>query len=268
MSHELDGCWAKIERAEESINQLNVEFTAFLTAEPKPYRIVRNVEPDGITHIWKIFSQGCLPPRFSVIAGEIIHHLRSSLNLLLCAMVRHRGNTVERWHHFPVCSSIEKFKKAVDARAIEGISLTARNLIESVQPYHAPQVDTSFLAILHDLDVREKHQLLVILAGAAFLGEVEFPFKGLDPTIPEGAKDQFRPIVTTGVKRRATEEGEEILRVRLDRVRPNMTPEAQFAPFITFEKFGPVELQPVIPSLVQAGGYVADVVRRFAGEFI
>jgi hypothetical protein len=42
MSHPLDGCWAKIERANENIKNLETEITAFV--HPGNYITIRNID--------------------------------------------------------------------------------------------------------------------------------------------------------------------------------------------------------------------------------
>jgi len=85
MSDLLIGCRAKIERAEENIRRLNGEITAFLSQESKPYRIRKEFRNNGLQYAFVAFGDPIAPPRFAVLAGEIIHHLRSSLVWTICS---------------------------------------------------------------------------------------------------------------------------------------------------------------------------------------
>ena len=95
MLHPLAGCWAKVKRAKECIKNLNVEITAFLGSEPKPYRVVGKQDEQTGEYAF-IASCPSLPPRFAVLIGEIIHHLRSSLDHLLCALVTQNGASITK----------------------------------------------------------------------------------------------------------------------------------------------------------------------------
>jgi integrase len=65
----------KLKRANEHIHNLDTEITAFLREHPdKP---VTDDEHKAEEELWKFYVQRGIPPRFSVIAGEIVHHLRS-----------------------------------------------------------------------------------------------------------------------------------------------------------------------------------------------
>jgi hypothetical protein len=86
MSHPLDGCWAKIKRANENIDNLRTEIINFTGSND--YRVVRDVNKETRKYTFRAFGpDNAIPLRFSVLAGEIIHHLRSSLDHLTWALV-------------------------------------------------------------------------------------------------------------------------------------------------------------------------------------
>lgn len=116
MSLPLDGVLQKIERADEHIKNLNDEIGTFIEDN---YRIVSKPDDDATTSI--ITVVGPDPPlRFSVIVGEIIHQLRSSLDHVIWQLVLANGKVPTRYHQFPICDSVEKFKKARKRGNIKG----------------------------------------------------------------------------------------------------------------------------------------------------
>jgi hypothetical protein len=76
---QLEGVYEKLKRADESIQKLNFEIDDFLIKEGLTSSIT-TYDVDAFQELVKFHSRAHIPPRFSVIAGEIIHHLRSSLN--------------------------------------------------------------------------------------------------------------------------------------------------------------------------------------------
>jgi hypothetical protein len=171
MSDLLIGCRAKIQRAEENIQNLNGEITAFLAAHPKPYRIVREFRNNGRQYAFVAFGNPTVPPRFAVLAGEIIHHLRSSLDHLICALVKKQGGTPTRKHQFPIYTSAKKFDEACANGLIKGVSVSAEKLIRSVQPYTSKTPDDTGLYVIQQYDNLDKHQLLIVSCTVLAIGD-------------------------------------------------------------------------------------------------
>jgi hypothetical protein len=131
MSLPLDGCWAKIERANENIKNLEAEITTFV--HPDPYIVVGNVDHQKKECTF-VADAKTIPLRFSVLAGEIIHHLRSSLDHLICTLVVQQSNVVNLRHGFPICLNEKGFRAARKTGKIEGISEAAQAIVEHLQP--------------------------------------------------------------------------------------------------------------------------------------
>src|SRR6202043_4064084 len=110
----LDGCWAKIDRANENITNLQ----AAIAARFQPYIIAGNVNHETKECVF-VANAKTIPLRLSVLAGEIIHHLRSSLDHLICALVLQQSNVVNLRHAFPVCLDEKDFKSTRTRKKIE-----------------------------------------------------------------------------------------------------------------------------------------------------
>jgi hypothetical protein len=104
------------------------------------------------------------------MAGEIIHHLRSSLDHLICALVL-QNNVVNSRHGFPICSNDERFNEARNRGKIEGLSAAAQAIVERLQPYRNAifrnTVSDHPLMILHEFNNTDKHRLLAVIVSAA-----------------------------------------------------------------------------------------------------
>jgi hypothetical protein len=260
MSDFREGCWAKIERAEEHIKNLKSEIDAFFLSDPKPYRIVRETQDEGRSHQWIGFEDRALPPRISVITGEIIHQLRSSLDHLVVAMVRQRGRTVNKDHGFPITETPEKFKSAVDGGKIKCISLAAQRLIESKQPYNTRDgAPSSVLNALHRNDIEDKHCLLLVVTACAFMDSMTV-----------NSDDQGHPVrhdLSVFPPTRLTKEGVKIAAIGCAKG-PEFDPKAEFSPLVAFEEFGTIKLNPVLAALTKARDFVGQTIREFDGEFV
>ena len=80
MMHPLDGCRAKLDRAEESIQNLSSELELLLTRSEPSFKVVGQHQRGGLEYAFMAYGSPELPLRFAVLAGEIVHHLRSSLD--------------------------------------------------------------------------------------------------------------------------------------------------------------------------------------------
>ncbi len=168
----LRGCRAKIERANECIQNLNREITAFLVSDPPPYTITKEMQNDARDYVFLVRLDRCIPDRFSVLAGEIVHHLASSLDHLFAALITRNGHTVEKRHYFPIYTSTKEFRKACEKGLIDDISPAAQEIVRSVQPCLASSTPRdTILAAVKKLNNTDKHQLLIVVAAAAAIGD-------------------------------------------------------------------------------------------------
>lgn len=178
MTATLRGCQAKIDRTREHLDALKT--AAHEATETGTNRLI--VEDKGD---WKIVKvQMCEPPiRLSVIAGDIVHNLRSGLDHLAWQLVLVSKMQPGGWTYFPLYGVEDYFDRDVRNRLprrgkgpLHGIDPTGPiwALIESLQPYHSrepvtmlddrggsaqvPGPKTHRLAILSMLSRIDKHR--------------------------------------------------------------------------------------------------------------
>jgi hypothetical protein len=259
MSSLFTGIHAKLDRSHETLMAVAAEIAHFFEEEAKPWRIDLRSEEGGLRFVWRAHEVRPPPARFSVMAGEIVHGLRSSLDHMVCAMVLARGNTIGAWHKFPVHYDSAKFFEAVKSRALDGISAPARSWIESLQPF-ADLQRNAIVGALHDYDVINKHRLLPLAQSVLAFDNVALHLEGQDPTVAEGEEVTLASTIEVRPMRRLTPEGEDILSLALGRVHLNLRPEAQFAHFLAFEKIGLFEMQPMLPTLAAALDHVRAII--------
>jgi hypothetical protein len=264
MSLPLDGCWAKIERANENIKNLEVEIAAFV--QPDPYIIIGDVNHQAkeCTFIAKAKP---IPLRFSVLIGEIIQHLRSSLDHLIWALALKRHAAPHPRIGFPICRTEEEFIAARKRGIINGISGSAQKIIESLQPYRNSNWRTvasdTPLKIIQDLNNTDKHRLLTVVVDATHVhGKIYFSGKMSDTAI-----GRFEPEQWANELLRTEPDGTKVLTIRFAKMHPELQVNADFRRQVAFEQFGTREVEPVIPNLMLLRDATIKAIKLFEGEF-
>jgi hypothetical protein len=174
-SHPFAGIAEKMNRAQENILNLQAEIARFF--EESEYPVLSHDNKKIIPEAVEYHSKLPIPLRFSVLSGEVVHHLRSCLDHI----VWHFSDADYRRKHitqiqFPILKErpapadmLAKYE-----RKIKGITDTrVLELIERVQPYNpSPGSLNSLLLPIHNLDIVDKHRTLVIVAST---GAFVFP---------------------------------------------------------------------------------------------
>jgi len=100
-----------------------------------------------------------LPGEIPLMLGDAIHNLRSSLDLMACALVRSGGRQPTRFTRFPIELSREKFVATLDGGAIKAARPDLADfLVDTIRPYKGGD---DALSNLNDLDLDERHKLIV-----------------------------------------------------------------------------------------------------------
>ncbi len=163
MPNEMDGCIAKVERAGELIASLNADIEGMLSSGL--YSVVSQDQPEKKRHAFWVEGPP-VPNKVSIVAGEVIHHLRSVFDHFIWALIAKNGGTARLRSHFPVYDTQEKYSKAIKDGAIRGVPRSIYPLIDAMQPFRTRDPQNSLLKAIHDLDIADKHRLLVVTAAA------------------------------------------------------------------------------------------------------
>ncbi len=153
----------KIERAKKHTRDLDAEMCDFRAAHP--YRFRSDYDVDTREKVYKVDIQSDTPAVLSLIIGDIIHNLRSALDHLAWKLIIANGKTPKSGPggtQFVIRDSSAKPKPGGIA-VIEGISPDAQKIVDSIQPYNT---GNDSLLILNQLDIVDKHQLMLVTAFA------------------------------------------------------------------------------------------------------
>jgi hypothetical protein len=238
----------KIQRAKKHIYELDSEIQGFL--KRNPYLIFSEIDPDNGNKVWHVRVRKDPPPRWSAIAGDAIHNLRSSLDLLVGQLVLANGGTIADKTAFPIWDSESKYKSSRPGYA-KGVSKAALDILYALKPYKG---GNDALWRLHRLDIVDKHRLLVAV-GAAH-GSVIIPIAG-----PDWMDGQFKDL-TVGIvpadRKFPLKDGDEVFGAPADyQGDPEITVE------IALNEPGVVEGEAVVPALHELADLIKGIVAAF-----
>ena len=157
------GSETKIQRAKEHIKEFEKLAADYIAANPLTIDMLpattRRVSDRNYSTTfsfnWKL--EGA-PPLMSVVLGDIFHNLRSAIDLALCEFCK--SDKVR----FPFCETEGELTNTIKGRTFGLAGANGERLIRELQPYKGGNIN---LRALHDLNVQDKHKLL-IPSGAAF----------------------------------------------------------------------------------------------------
>lgn len=132
----LVGIKAKIKRANEHVRNLASEIQSWNT--PDRYAFGPDDDPKTGDEVFRIYGNDLTPPPIiSVIAGEIIHDLRSALDHLAWQLVDAHSGKLGRRIQFLVFDephTIQEYEAKVK-RMINGASHSAMHLVKGMEAY-------------------------------------------------------------------------------------------------------------------------------------
>ena len=176
--NDLASAWAKLDRAQWHFDALRIELEPYHANSPISVRSVHNLEgtEQPIKIRYFVDRLEPIPPRWSVIVGDLIHNARSAIDnaawTLMCAekgvaFAQRNAYSVS----YPIHWTIDKFRRSFMAQNLSG----ARRLaITEMQPYERemehPERDA--LWVLNKLSNIDKHQAFHIVT-----------FIGMDSTV-------------------------------------------------------------------------------------
>ena len=265
MPHPLDGGRERLKRADQCIHNLDLEIAPFLANFPTfDFPVSPGINPvftDQQSDAWKQFGseflkaerENPIPLRFSVLAGEIIHHLRSCFDHLAWQLSDEACRSIEkvgRHIEFPVFDDDpvrDPDKAGLYGRKVKCITNRPFALarIDDLQPYKSVEPRNALLWRIHDMDRTDKHRELTLVV---FTPGVHLEATGL------------RRVVTV------YKAGVPIGEIPLPGIL-NMKVNTKIAPYIAFGQAVKGELEPIVPFLKQLHRFTSDAVESFAREF-
>jgi hypothetical protein len=150
--------WAKMFWADRHADALYRESQAF--TEGNAGRIAHDIEAHSSDHVfWLDLAKEPPLREWGLIAGDVLHNLRSALDCLAwqLARINYRGEPPESEAHrinFPIRTKSEDFASAA---VLPHVTDTHRMMLGNVQPYRRGYEPLARLAVLSN---RDKHRVI------------------------------------------------------------------------------------------------------------
>jgi hypothetical protein len=151
----------KIKRANKHIAELDKAIAAIPNANVP---IVEAEITTGLQQLQHFLPDGdAIAGELAVIIGDAIHNLRTALDYAWAGVIERHICPPDDYTKFPLYPTVEELKGALKGRKIDSISpILFERIVSNIRPYRAGGNEA--IAKLHDLDVRDKHLLLLPVA--------------------------------------------------------------------------------------------------------
>jgi hypothetical protein len=168
---DLKGVFARIERSKMHVADFEAR-TKPLLAECRA-AVMTDYDDERSEYVVRIGRIPAIPPVLSVIIGDAIHNLRVSLDYLMWQLVIGCGATPNDKTMFPILmtSPTPNRHGQVRVNVNPGIPMAMQQALDDIQPYKRVHPRNHELAVLHNLDIVDKHrQILLMLIDVNKLG--------------------------------------------------------------------------------------------------
>ncbi len=180
------GVEARIAWAEQHVDKVDRALAAFLKLNP--YEIRAEIDPHSGDQVLRLRHLVPVPGDLSLLIGDALFNIRSSLDHLAWRLVEANGGTPSRSTEFPVCESKARYESVANGRRIHGISDAAVRVLDGLQPYQGGNGLFWVLREAHNCD-KHRHLLGANIARDRMNirkrgGKSAFVSKWIDPTVP------------------------------------------------------------------------------------
>jgi hypothetical protein len=162
---DLSSVLVRIDRAKTHLNEFDNQVRPISAA----CQMTRECDEQRSEYIFRLSKVPTVPPVLSAIIGDAIHNLRVSLDYLAWQLVIATGqNPPNKETFFPVRKMSPKADQGgcIYPDIAPGVSMAVRKILDDVQPYKRSKSANHELAVLHNLDINDKHhELLVAIIG-------------------------------------------------------------------------------------------------------
>ena len=250
----FDGCLAKLARAKFLLRELTRQ--ANDPANEQRYGVTFHIDSEA----QEIVIKGSVPRdlfiELSVLAGEVVHQLRSSLEHAVWQLVVHNGGSPkDGLTGFPVYWDKAQYLKRGRPK-IGGINTAAAAIIEGLQPFR-PDYSSDPLYLLNEMWNRDKHRLLNV----ALVKPIAFQVALL-----HRSSGRFLPLPIIDLPPGQIKDGAELHRLRLPReYSPQMEVVGQMAWTFGFEDAGPAGGKPFPGLLTQLVDFTEGIIKQLVG---
>lgn len=254
----LKGPRAKVDRAKKHIAELQDTIGSLVfTHSANPEAILIEDDPNSPKRIYKVGRIPKVPEYIPAIIGDVIHNLRSALDLLLGQLILASGQEIAK-EYFPIAWTRKKFESRCDTEIKGRVGKDPFDLICASEAYRGGQGDA--LWRVHALDIEDKHRLLFVV-GLGFHGVTPtFPAEWFPPEAVE-ALGSLSLLVVPEDSMVPLKEGDVLF---IDNDRTEEKTEPKFALFVAFSELEIVHGESVVPTVLSLAESVEGTIKAFA----
>ena len=165
-SNPLDGCWAKIERAEYHIKDLTKEIHKFISQLENTSKLDHlHLDQRPAQRDYTLTLTIDPPLILGILAGEILYQLRSSLDHIVYQLLILNGvsgKALEK-SEFPICEDSTRYENKGYSK-IQNLTPYMLRVIEMIQPYNDLRgcaIKDHPLVVLHSMNNIDKHRIML-----------------------------------------------------------------------------------------------------------
>ena len=157
MENLFSGSEIKIRRANKLLIELEASILEYFQSKPVACTTKKSENNGAQCIIFEMSIEKPVPEEISAIVGDIIHNLRSALDLMACDLVRAAGNS-EKKVYFPFCENENYLDDQIKVKNFDRAGPKAIHALKEIKPYNGGNPN---LRAIHDLDIQDKHQTLI-----------------------------------------------------------------------------------------------------------
>jgi len=245
--HSLHGVYLKLKRADENLINLEVEIGTFL--KDCKYPVIPGKNDSRLQEALQYYRELRAPLRFSVLAGEIIHHLRSALDHIVWTLTDKSYKTPDNESAiaFPILVNRPVTKRQIESleRKIAGVKHAwAIDLIKKRQPYEAADALDDPLFIVHEMDRLTKHRELPLVITSVVM------------RVTSSSAELHAAIKAHTQGKKLSPREDALVTLAVQQSDPRLD--------VAFPDFGRRKTQAIVPSLAELLNYVVCVSEGFA----
>lgn len=160
----LEGAFSKIDRAVDHFNKIDIAIGKMFLAEKDANAARHEFKANSQEVVISVAKQAPLDPTLPLMVGDCIHNARSALDHLVyqLALLNKSPQEAASKTSFPICLTPGEFKNATKGKIAPFVTTTAFTEIEKFQPYKTGDNERDFLWVLSQLDIIDKHRLLIV----------------------------------------------------------------------------------------------------------
>jgi hypothetical protein len=162
----FDGARLKIKRAEHHIDELERQFELFV--ERKPYSLTIGNHPKTDQPSVRVKFKEAVPSWLSLIVGDAVHNLRTSLDHMVWELIGHDGGEQNRHLKFPAGDNRVSFESSC-----QGIRTPSQSVIDVLKAFEVfPGGKGESLYALNLLDNADKHTVITPVIRSARISKL------------------------------------------------------------------------------------------------